>query len=46
MPTKICKKSISFIFYSTSAEKKYATDAYLHLTVRGFFSEGPHVSGN
>ena len=34
---KLKKKSIPFIFYSTSAEKKYVTEAYLHLTVQGYF---------
>jgi response regulator RpfG family c-di-GMP phosphodiesterase len=37
---KLKKKSIPFIFYSTSAEKKYVTEAYLHLTVQGFFLKG------
>jgi CheY-like chemotaxis protein len=31
------KKSIPFVFYSTSAEKKYVTEAYLQLTVQGYF---------
>jgi CheY-like chemotaxis protein len=34
---KLKKKSIPFVFYSTSAEKKYVTEAYLHLTVQGYF---------
>ncbi len=37
---RLKKKSIPFIFYSTSAEKKYVTEAYLHLTVQGFFIKG------
>ena len=31
------KKSIPFVFYSTSAEKKYVLEAYLELTVQGYF---------
>ena len=31
------KKSIPFIFYSTSAEKKYVLEAYIQLTVQGYF---------
>ena len=31
------KKSIPFIFYSSLAEKKYVTEAYLYLTVQGYF---------
>jgi len=34
------KKSIPFIFYSTSSEKKFVLEAYLHLTVQGFFRKG------
>jgi len=34
---KLKKKSIPFIFYSTSAEKKYIMEAYLQLTVQGYF---------
>ncbi len=34
---RLRKKSIPFIFYSTSAEKKYVTEAYLYLTVQGYF---------
>jgi CheY-like chemotaxis protein len=37
------KKSIPFIFYSTSAEKKYVDEAYLHLTVQGFFLKGQSI---
>jgi CheY-like chemotaxis protein len=37
---KLRKKSIPFVFYSTSAEKKYVNEAYLHLTVQGFFLKG------
>jgi response regulator RpfG family c-di-GMP phosphodiesterase len=37
------KKSIPFIFYSTSAEKKYVNEAYLHLTVQGFFLKGQSI---
>ena len=33
------KKSIPFVFYSTSAEKKYVTEAYLELTVQGYFQK-------
>ena len=31
------KKSIPFVFYSTSAEKRYVLEAYLELTVQGYF---------
>jgi CheY-like chemotaxis protein len=34
---KLKKKSIPFVFYSTSAERKHVTEAYLHLTVQGYF---------
>ncbi len=34
------KKSIPFIFYSTSAEPKYVNDAYLNMTVQGYFEKG------
>ena len=37
---KLKKKSIPFVFYSTSAEKKYVNEAYLSLTVQGFFLKG------
>jgi response regulator RpfG family c-di-GMP phosphodiesterase len=37
---KLKKKSIPFVFYSTSVEKKYVDEAYLHLTVQGFFLKG------
>ena len=37
------KKSIPFIFYSTSAERKYVNEAYLHLTVQGFFLKGQSI---
>ena len=37
------KKSIPFIFYSTSAEKKYVNEAYIHLTVQGFFLKGQSI---
>jgi CheY-like chemotaxis protein len=37
---KLKIKSIPFVFYSTSAEKKYVNEAYLHLTVQGFFLKG------
>jgi CheY-like chemotaxis protein len=37
---KLKKKSIPFVFYSTSAEKKYVTDAYVYLTVQGYFRKG------
>jgi response regulator RpfG family c-di-GMP phosphodiesterase len=40
---KLKKKSIPFIFYSTYAEKKYVTEAYLHLTVQGFFLKGNNL---
>jgi CheY-like chemotaxis protein len=34
---RLKKKSIPFIFYSTSVEKRYVTEAYLYLTVQGYF---------
>lgn len=34
---KLRKKSIPFVFYSTSAEKKFVTEAYMNLTVQGYF---------
>ena len=37
------KKSIPFIFYSTSAEKKYVNEAYIQLTVQGFFLKGQSI---
>jgi response regulator RpfG family c-di-GMP phosphodiesterase len=37
------KKSIPFIFYSTSAEKKYITTAYLNLTVQGYFRKADNI---
>jgi response regulator RpfG family c-di-GMP phosphodiesterase len=37
---KLKKKCIPFIFYSTSAEKKYVNEAYIQLTVQGFFLKG------
>ena len=33
------KKSIPFVFFSTSADKKYVNEAYLTLTVQGFFKK-------
>ena len=40
---KLRKKSIPFVFYSTSAEKKYVDEAYLLLTVQGFFLKGNSI---
>lgn len=34
------KKSIPFIFYSTTADPKYVNDAYLKMTVQGYFIKG------
>lgn len=34
------KKSIPFIFYSTSANQKDVNDAYAKMTVQGFFQKG------
>lgn len=34
------KKSIPFIFYSTSADPKFVNDAYLNMTVQGYFKKG------
>ncbi len=33
------KKSIPFIFYSTSADPRYVNDAYLNMTVQGYFKK-------
>jgi CheY-like chemotaxis protein len=33
-------KSIPFVFYSTSADKKTVKEAYTELTVQGFFQKG------
>ena len=41
---RLKKKSIPFVFYSTSAEKKYVTEAYLYLTVQGYFLKGNSYS--
>lgn len=37
---KLKKKSIPFIFYSTAAEKKFVIEAYMKLTVQGYFKKG------
>ncbi len=37
---RLKKKSIPFIFYSTSANRAFVTDAYLNLSVQGFFLKG------
>ena len=34
------KKSIPFVFHSTSAEPKYVEKAYLKMTVQGYFIKG------
>jgi CheY-like chemotaxis protein len=34
------KKSIPFIFYSTSANQKDVNDAYSKMTIQGFFQKG------
>ncbi len=34
------KKSIPFVFHSTSAEPKYVEEAYLNMTVQGYFIKG------
>lgn len=33
------KKTIPFVFYSTSAAKKYVNDAYMNMTVQGYFQK-------
>lgn len=33
------RKSIPFVFYSTSADKKYVDEAYIELTVQGYFQK-------
>lgn len=37
---KLRKKSIPFIFYSTSAYQRDVNEAYLHMTIQGFFKKG------
>jgi len=34
------KKSIPFVFYSTSVDQKTVNDAYTKMTVQGFFKKG------
>ena len=34
------KKSIPFIFYSTSVDQRYVNTAYTEMTVQGFFQKG------
>ena len=34
------KKSIPFIFYSTSVDQQQVNEAYTHMTVQGFFQKG------
>lgn len=34
------KKSIPFIFYSTTADPKFVNEAYLNMTVQGYFVKG------
>lgn len=38
---KLRKKSIPFIFYSTAANQEDVNDAYLNMTIQGFFKKGP-----
>lgn len=33
-------KSIPFVFYSTSVDPNYVTEAYTQMTVQGYFSKG------
>jgi CheY-like chemotaxis protein len=37
---KLRKKSIPFVFFSTSAAKSHVDEAYLKLTVQGYFPKG------
>jgi len=34
------KRSIPFLFYSTSASQELVNDAYMNMTVQGFFEKG------
>src|SRR5687767_7002593 len=34
------KKSIPFVFYSTSVDQKFVNEAYTKMTVQGFFEKG------
>jgi two-component SAPR family response regulator len=34
------KKSIPFVFYSTSVDQRAVNEAYTHMTVQGFFQKG------
>lgn len=38
---KLRRKSIPFIFYSTAANQEDVNDAYLNMTIQGFFKKGP-----
>jgi CheY-like chemotaxis protein len=37
------KKSIPFIFYSTSVDQKSVDEAYLEMTIQGFFEKGSSI---
>lgn len=37
---KLRKKSIPFVFYSSQANQRDVNDAYLNMTVQGFFKKG------
>lgn len=38
------RKSIPFIFYSTSVEQSFVNEAYINMTVQGFFQKPSKVS--
>jgi CheY-like chemotaxis protein len=42
--TELRKKSIPFIFYSTSANQHDVNDAYSKMTIQGFFQKGSDYS--
>jgi len=39
------KKSIPFIFYSTTANQKFVNEAYTEMTVQGFFQKSDSFEG-
>ncbi len=38
---KLRRKSIPFVFYSTAASQEDVNEAFLNMTVQGFFKKGP-----
>jgi CheY-like chemotaxis protein len=39
------KKSIPFVFYSTSVDQRSVNEAYTEMTVQGFFQKGNSLAG-